>query len=777
MTRKTISKKALWDAAKSGDTSNLPGGFKNIVDPNMCNNDGMTLLMTAAINGHLKIVKQLVSVGCDINKRNQDSHTALLLACFFGHLAVVKFLITHGADVNLRYAIESGNGIIKNQTALILSAHQGHFAICKVLVESGADIEAISDAGYTPLMASMVNGASKSIAKYLLTQGANPSPDVKSQSIQSRSTTPLILAAMNGWSDLVQQLIDIKVNVDATDGLDMMTQTGKCTALKYAVQNNHLMIVKKLLIAGASVDTPDFEGWTPLMTAAVEGFVEIVKILLKYGANPDIKQKSNDSSFNGETALIKAARNGHEEIVEILLEAGANVNVDTLNGVSAFSAAIDAYRRSDNYQVLGGIISALGLEDSMAVPFGSDLSKRSLNVIDTLLKHGADINISLNGDRLTDLLEKRNDLELNKLFKKHGVPLYSNMELSDKKMEFKNSHDGIKITRSRTIQAQITEANALKLSLLNNLYEIGSEFGLERTEKINNLIKLIENSNESFDCELEREEYSLNSDNRRNMSNFEQRSSNLIGGPFFTSINYPQDRGWLPVIQVDLRDISKLIGKSIGDGLLQLWYMQGRDLVDSLREKIVTIPREEVREELLTEWHHQYFDEAEVTKIEPLNAEWCGFYWWASWIKIVGFVSKGVQCQHELVNELTESLSDILPSELIENIYRFTSKCNFEFPGGDPVAISFFGTFEPLTYSHADINKMCLVAFHIWGPRDDGGAQLFLNSETDANNQFLFKENWFGDDEGVEIDELLKLRKKKKYMQEKERDHQYFLSH
>ena len=58
---------------------------------------------------------------------------------------------------------------------------------------------------------------------------------------------------------------------------------------------------------------------SPLVEAADNGHVKVVKTLLKHGAKVDQENRY------GRTALMVAAYRGHVEIVEILIEYGANV--------------------------------------------------------------------------------------------------------------------------------------------------------------------------------------------------------------------------------------------------------------------------------------------------------------------------------------------------------------------------------------------------------------------------------------------------------------------
>jgi ankyrin repeat protein len=64
-------------------------------------------LHKAAKEGNLKLVKELVSKGADVNAKDKYGRTPLHYAAKEGHLDVVKFLVSKGADVNAKD--EKGN--------------------------------------------------------------------------------------------------------------------------------------------------------------------------------------------------------------------------------------------------------------------------------------------------------------------------------------------------------------------------------------------------------------------------------------------------------------------------------------------------------------------------------------------------------------------------------------------------------------------------------------------------------------------------------------------
>lgn len=63
----------------------------------------------------------------------------------------------------------------------------------------------------------------------------------------------------------------------------------------------------------------EYDGWTPLMVAAEEGYLRIIRVLLRYDANVLA------STDHGHTALHISVHNGHLAVTKALLKAGANL--------------------------------------------------------------------------------------------------------------------------------------------------------------------------------------------------------------------------------------------------------------------------------------------------------------------------------------------------------------------------------------------------------------------------------------------------------------------
>jgi ankyrin repeat protein len=89
-------------------------------------------LIIAAERGYLKMVKNFVEQGADINAYRNH---ALRWSAHRGHLDVVKYLVEQGADIN-----HTDRGL-----ALSWAAARGHFEVVKYLVEQGTIVNAEND--------------------------------------------------------------------------------------------------------------------------------------------------------------------------------------------------------------------------------------------------------------------------------------------------------------------------------------------------------------------------------------------------------------------------------------------------------------------------------------------------------------------------------------------------------------------------------------------------------------------------------------------------------
>ena len=153
-----------------------------------------------------------------------------------------------------------------NMPAYFDAALNGGIEVVQKAIEDGVDIESRNENGYTALM----------------------------------------LAGYNGHSHIIKLLIENGAVIDAVDGLNR-------TALMFASTGPFAPAVEVLINAGADVNAIDsHENWTPVMFAAGEGQLEVIKLLVANGA--DLSKVDTD----GESALDFANANGHSETANYL---------------------------------------------------------------------------------------------------------------------------------------------------------------------------------------------------------------------------------------------------------------------------------------------------------------------------------------------------------------------------------------------------------------------------------------------------------------------------
>lgn len=314
--------------------------------------DKSTLLAEAAALGNVQQVKSYLLSGTDPNAfASETSHryntvrkhgvhyeTPLVAAADNGSLAVVKILIEHNADVNLAGRIRHGAGsglatplevaiegnypeVVKelvfhravwqykrdssSTSPLFYAIDKKHTSLALWLLGSGlcGDAELLHGPGTSPLEWA-INQKQFSVAKKLIELGV----DVKH--IDPNGNTALHAAALAVPPDseeLIEILLEAGANVNASD------DEWK-TPLHYAVQWNRPQNVETLLRHGADIDPRDKPGFTPLLLALLmQGDrSEIVKILLQYGADTYIPNKSHDRLNGGKDALQMAELCGEE---------------------------------------------------------------------------------------------------------------------------------------------------------------------------------------------------------------------------------------------------------------------------------------------------------------------------------------------------------------------------------------------------------------------------------------------------------------------------------
>jgi len=141
------------------------------------------------------------------------------------------------------------------------------------LLQRGFDPNTVNPRGDYALIQAM-REPSLNVVEALL---ESPQTVVEVRTAQDES--PLMLAALKGYTDICGKLIERDADVNKPGW----------APLHYAATGGHLDIMRMLLDNNAYIDAASPNGTTPLMMAAKYANAETVKLLLEAGADPSLK--------------------------------------------------------------------------------------------------------------------------------------------------------------------------------------------------------------------------------------------------------------------------------------------------------------------------------------------------------------------------------------------------------------------------------------------------------------------------------------------------------
>ncbi len=287
---------------------------------------GATPLLLATMNGSAAMVERLITAGADPNAPlTMSGDTALMMAARTGKVEAVRALLDNGANVN-------GQETWGGTTALMWAISEKHPDVVKLLIERGADVNVRSY--YVP------SASGRGF------EGATPVPDKPEGDFEEFSSgwlTPLMFAAREDALDSARLLLAAGADINArgADGKD---------SLSLALFDGSYDVADFLIDSGAKVNQQDAQRFTPLFWAVDRRNMEtapnfpwmqtrdplpLIKKLLERGADPNTLINSTPRARMREgsprivyaTAVMRAALAGDLELVKLLLSYGADINI------------------------------------------------------------------------------------------------------------------------------------------------------------------------------------------------------------------------------------------------------------------------------------------------------------------------------------------------------------------------------------------------------------------------------------------------------------------
>jgi uncharacterized protein len=319
------------------------------------NRYGVLPLSLAAQNANAAMIRLLGESGADANAPDAAGETPLIAATSRGSLEAVRALVDAGAVVDAKDKAFQ-------QSALMVAVRANHPPLARLFLDLGADVNARTRTGDTPrwVMPNSVPGFGHGIgivrgglpdrgsrvpipgamspllyaardgrresAALLLDRGANINQT------DANGTTPLMMAIANNHPDLAGLFIERGADIKAVDWYGRTALWAAVEARNMDLDNGtfvnsvdrtpFLGLIQVLINKGADVNARmqesapirrhmlpttgtlawvDFTGQTPFLAAALAADLDVMRLLLKHGADPQIP------TFGGTTALMAAA--------------------------------------------------------------------------------------------------------------------------------------------------------------------------------------------------------------------------------------------------------------------------------------------------------------------------------------------------------------------------------------------------------------------------------------------------------------------------------------
>ncbi|KAF7553420.1 hypothetical protein G7Z17_g3661 [Cylindrodendrum hubeiense] len=383
-----------------------------------------TVLNIAAQEHNLRIVDLLLSCGADPNDSGHSEYTIL-----------DSFWNCNGIEDNdsiipiMEILIKAGGRITPNIDRILeASLKIENFKLIELLLESASELKE-SPASTKIKLQWAIERNELEMVQVLNNHGVDVnclslrfecSPKIMNKF--SCWTTPIAIAAKKDYVDMTQLLLNLGADANVMvpwDHLATRTATqyrqhirpwfvehGPKPALHQAAWNGNKFMVEMLLNHGANIHLTDYFGYTPLQRACESNHLDVVRVLLSYGANAD------------KTVLRGATEHGIGEVAGILLFHILNTN--------SSRAALEAAVEVGSIELVTTLLKAGPHPHPMSIHDAVSTPRKSVEIVKLLLDAGASVDeVSCCDSTRTPLqmAVRQNDLKLVNLLLQYGADI------------------------------------------------------------------------------------------------------------------------------------------------------------------------------------------------------------------------------------------------------------------------------------------------------------------------------------------------------------------
>ncbi|XP_058463214.1 uncharacterized protein LOC131437711 [Malaya genurostris] len=280
-----------------------------------------------------------------------NGHTALFNACYGGSLRVIVRLLQQGADCN----------IPQEYSALFCAIDRNQHSVLRTCIEQNL----ISASNRDSLVEHLIRKSKLKMAWMAFEAGYSCSiQELKKLNNDAMLdiiprmclAKPEMVLDLDG--DIAAKAILLKkeklFNRIIDRNFSTMPDESRATILNSAIKVNNKQLIISLVDRGCDVNLIDTNGITSLAFAVSLGKSDLVKLLLKFGADPNRQSGVNcDVAFTAKSLidvdsvvsplsypLILAIYHDHTKIAEFLLQNGAEVDRHDQRGATALIMAI-----------------------------------------------------------------------------------------------------------------------------------------------------------------------------------------------------------------------------------------------------------------------------------------------------------------------------------------------------------------------------------------------------------------------------------------------------
>lgn len=292
--------------------------------------DGGAMLKEALFEDNPEKARLLVTVGADVNYIDKDGDHILTIACDIPNTEVARLLVEAGANVNATNA--------DRETSLMLAAMWDDTELLDILLKAGADLHATDGKDGTALDWA-VESKSKECARILSKAGCKRHLEDSPLAVaviehDVAEVKKLLSAAQKPAQEDIHKAAKVACELDMKDIFSLLVpHIGKgrirTLLLDMSALSGMADFVALMLQMGADPNGMDavkaepsqMEPWiaqtegectTPLLNAVIAGCPECVRLLLHYGAAPDMEDSS------GFQPLELAESMGKDDCAEII---------------------------------------------------------------------------------------------------------------------------------------------------------------------------------------------------------------------------------------------------------------------------------------------------------------------------------------------------------------------------------------------------------------------------------------------------------------------------